>query len=426
MIIKRKKYLDQLLSKKDNGYVKIITGMRRVGKSFLLFELFYNELINLGIEPSQIIRINLEKEENYKYWNLDNLKKYIISNMTENKRYYVFIDEIQNVKSKKSEYTDDKVTFHHLLMSLMDKADVYVTGSNSKMLSSEIITEFRGRGDQIKVYPLTFKEFKQINESISNNEILNEYLLYGGLPWCSILKDEDRKNEYLKGVFDLIYIKDIIDKNRIKNKKEILDILIDILSSSVGSLTNPLKISNTLKSEYKISVSSQTIKQYIDYLIDSFILYEVKRYDVKGRKYINSPYKYYFSDLGLRNARLNFRQIDQQHIIENIIYNELIYQGYNVDVGVVESFTKNKNNKTERINTEIDFVANKGAERIYIQFALNILGTEKLEQEIRGFKNINDSFKKILIVGENTYSTLNDDGILVINIIDFLLDKWKH
>ena len=305
----------------------------------------------------------------------------------------------------------------------MKKADIYVTGSNSKMLSSEIITEFRGRGDEIRVYPLTYKEFLESKKSDSNDSLWNEYCLYGGLPQLINIKTDEEKNTYLTNIFRLVYIRDIIDRYNINLNKEVLDVLIDIISSNIGSLTNPLKISNTFKSEYKTSISYSTIKKYLDILVDSFILNEAKRYDLKGKKYINSISKYYFSDIGIRNAKLNFRQIDMQHIIENIIYNELLYRGYNIDIGVIESFSK-ENNKTIRKTFEIDFIANKGSEKIYIQFANNILSDEKMLQETRGFNKIRDSFKKILLINDSIPKHQNNDGYIIMNVREFLLGEW--
>ena len=424
MTIKRDKYLNDLIRKKDNGMVKIITGIRRSGKSFLLFNLFYNYLIESGVDPENIICLSLEDIENIKLWNLDNFHNYLNQKIRDdNKKYYLLIDEIQLVKSKIDDNTNEIITFHHSLLSLIKKADVYVTGSNSKMLSNDIITEFRGRGDIVHIYPLTFKEYYSIHKSRSVDDVLSEYCFYGGLPQVAKISNIEDKTNYFKNIFNLVYNKDIIERYNLRSEKILIDPLLDILASNIGSLTNSNRLCNIYNHTYKEKSNSKTIKRYIDYFIDSFIISCSNRYDIKGNKLFDTPQKYYFSDIGLRNARLNFNQVDLNHIIENIIYNELLYRGFNVNVGVISTFEKNKDQKTIRKNLEIDFVATKFNEKIYIQFAESINSNEKYIQETRGFNKISDSFKKILIVkDQNSINFVSKDGIKLMSVKSFLLE----
>lgn len=422
MIVKRDKYLEELISKKDNGMVKVVTGLRRCGKSFLLFNLFYNHLLESGVLPEQIITLSLEEIENSHLWNVDSFHNYLKSKIDDKRKYYILIDEIQFVKPKNE--NNNLITFHHSLLSLMKKADIYVTGSNSKMLSSDIITEFRGRANQIHLQPLTFKEYYSINSNHDINDIFNEYCFYGGLPQVALSDSIDSKINYLNDIFNLVYKKDIIDRYNLRNEKIILDPLLDILSSNVGSLTNPKRLSDTYNSINKDKTNNKTVKRYIDYFIDSFIINNVNRYDIKGNKIFDSPTKYYFSDVGIRNSRMNFKYIDLNHIIENVIYNELIYRGYVVNVGVIESFEKDDDSKTIRKKYEIDFVANKNNETIYIQFADSVKTNEKLNQEIRGFNKISDSYQKILLTNDgNSISWKNEKGLIIKDVKKFLLDN---
>ncbi len=426
-MIERQKYLDRLISKKQNGLVKVITGIRRCGKSYLLFNIYKNYLKSIGVEESQIICLALDDDENIKYRNPLELGKHIRS-LTEDKSkdYYVFLDEIQKVVTIQNPYiedAEDKIGFVDVVLGLMkhENIDVYVTGSNSKMLSSDILTEFRGRGDEIRVNPLSFAEFYNAYDG-NKNDAWQEYFNYGGLPLILSKKGHEEKAKYLQTLFDAIYLSDIMDRNKISNEKTVLDDILNIVSSSVGSLTNASKIVNTFKSERQVTVSNYTITKYIDYLVDAFLLYKADRYDVKGRKYIGSPLKYYFSDVGLRNARLNFRQQEENHIMENIIYNELCNREFSVDVGVVEYFYKDETKKSKRATLEIDFVANKGSKRYYIQSALTIADKDKREQEIRSLKRVGDSFKKIVVVKDDIIPWHDNDGILYVGIKQFLLD----
>lgn len=427
-MIERKKYLDMLLEKKQNGLVKVITGIRRCGKSYLLFNIYKNYLKSVGVDDDCIICLALDDDENIKYRNPIELGKYIRS-LTEDKSksYFVFLDEIQKVVTIQNPYIDgveDKIGFVDVVLGLMkrENIDLYITGSNSKMLSSDILTEFRGRGDEIRVNPLSFAEFYAAFDG-DKNAAWQEYFTYGGLPLILSKKSHEEKAKYLQSLFDTIYLSDIIDRNKIANQKTVLDDILNIVSSSVGSLTNANKIANTFKSERLVSVSNYTVSKYLDFFVDSFLLYKADRYDVKGRKYIGSPLKYYFSDVGLRNARLNFRQQEENHIMENIIYNELCYREYSVDVGVVEYCYKNEQKQSKRANLEIDFVANKGSKRYYIQSALDVTGEEKREQETRSLKHVGDSFKKIVVVRDDIIPRHDNDGILYIGIKQFLLDE---
>ncbi len=423
MIIERKQYLDELIKKKDNGRIKIITGIRRCGKSYLLFELYKNYLLKNNIAENQIIEMALDDIENSKYRDPFNLNEYIKSKITDDKRYYIFIDEIQFSKSVQNPYIDDedeKITFVDTLLSLMKRKnlDIYVTGSNSKMLSKDILTQFRDRGDEIHVYPLSFAEMSSCYED--KDKAWEDYIICGGMPFVLELDTFEEKSKYLKGLFEETYIKDIIDRNQIKNSEEVLEVLLDFISSAVGSLTNPLKLSNRYASEKKINISNNTISKYLAYFEEAYVLYAAKRYDIKGSKYFSTPLKYYFADIGLRNARLNFRQVEETHIMENIIYNDLLRRGFNVDVGVVEYFPS-VDGKTTRVQLEVDFVINRGNLRYYIQSAFAINSEEKKEQERNSLKRIDDSFKKIIIVRDNIVPRYDKYGIYYIGIRDFLL-----
>lgn len=406
--IKRDVYLNKLISRKENGLIKIITGIRRCGKSYLLDPLFKNYLLESGVKEDHIIKLELDKKENKKFRDSHELNEYIKSLIKDKNMYYILLDEIQMVGG-----------FESVLNSFLYERnlDVYVTGSNSKFLSSDIITEFRGRGDEIKVFPLSFSEYIESFKG-DKQDAWNEYVLYGGLPLIFSKKTDEEKSKYLKDLFDQTYIKDIIERNNIQ-RVDILDSIINILASSVGSLTNPQKMFNTFISNGEKEISLNTINSYIKYIEDSFIVNKSERYDVKGKKYIQTPQKYYFSDIGLRNARLNFRQQEENHIMENIIYNELIIRGYNVDVGVVEVRDENKNRK----QLEVDFVCNLGNKRYYVQSALNLDTREKTIQEERPLMNINDNFKKIIVVKDNMKHWMTEEGILVIGIQEFLLNK---
>ena len=412
MIIKRNKYLNQLISKKNNGLIKVITGLRRSGKSYLLFKLFYEYLINNGIDASHIIQIQLDDLENEKLRNPYNMLDYVKSKIIDNKTYYIILDEVQYLNR-----------FEEVLNSLMhiENVDIYVTGSNSKFLSSDVITEFRGRGDEIHVYPLSFSEYISVYDG-TIDEAWDDYFNYGGMPLILSYKSSEEKSKYLTSLFDKVYLSDILERHNIRNKIE-LDELLDILSSSIGSYTNPLKLSNTFKSEKNKIISDKTINNYINYFEDSFLISKAKRYDIKGKKYINSPYKYYFEDIGLRNARLGFRQTEENHIMENIIYNELKYRGYNVDIGIVNVYGENSLGQKILKNYEVDFIATKGNNKYYIQSALSLENEDKIKQETNSLNNIHDSFKKIIIVKNNIKPRRNEDGIMTIGIYNFLLDE---
>lgn len=406
--IKRDVYLNKLISSKENGSIKVITGIRRCGKSYLLDPLFKNYLLSEGVKDDHIIKLELDKVENKKYRDPDMLTQYIKSFIKDKKMYYILLDEVQLVDDFESVLNG--FLYEHNL-------DIYVTGSNSKFLSSDIITEFRGRGDEIKVSALSFSEFVDTFDG-DKYDAWNEYVLYGGLPLILSKKTDEEKSKYLKTLFEQTYIKDIVERYNIQ-RVDILDSIINILASSIGSLTNPQKIYDTFLSNGEKELSLNTVNSYLKYIEDAFIVNKSSRYDVKGKKYISTPLKYYFSDIGLRNARLNFRQQEENHIMENIIYNELIIRGYNVDVGVVEIRDENKDRK----QLEIDFVCNLGTKRYYILFALNLETREKTIQEERPLMNVNDNFKKIIVVKDNQKSWYTEEGILVIGIIEFLLNK---
>ena len=427
-MIERKKYLDKLISRKQNGLVKVITGIRRCGKSYLLFNIYKEYLKSIGVEDECIICLALDDDENIRYRNPLELGKHIRSlTDDESKDYYVFLDEIQKVVTIQNPYiegAEDKISFVDVVLGLMkhDNIDLYVTGSNSKMLSSDILTEFRGRGDEIRVNPLSFAEFYNAFEG-DRHDAWQEYYTYGGLPLVLANKTHEEKARYLQTLFDTIYLSDIMDRNSLVHEKNLLDDILNIISSSIGSLTNANKITNTFKSERQVNISNFTVSKYLDFLIDAFLIYKASRYDVKGRKYIGSPYKYYFSDVGLRNARLNFRQQEENHIMENIIYNELCGRDFNVDVGVVEYCYKDEEKKSKRAHLEIDFVANKGSKKYYVQSALTVADEEKREQEVRSLNRVGDSFKKIVVIKDNVIPWHDDNGILYIGIEQFLLDE---
>lgn len=427
-MIERKRYLQKLIDKKENGLVKVITGIRRCGKSYLLFNIYKDYLKSIGVEDECIVCLALDDDENIRYRNPLELGKYIRGlTADKSKTYYVFLDEIQKVVTIQNPYiegAEDKIGFVDVVLGLMkhDNIDVYVTGSNSKMLSSDILTEFRGRGDEIRVNPLSYEEFYNAYKGEKRNA-WQEYCTYGGLPLVMAKKSHEEKAKYLQTLFDTIYVGDIMDRNKLLYEKSVLDDVLNIVSSSVGSLTNANKIANTFRSTGHTNIGAPTISRYLDYFIDAFLIYKAERYDVKGRKYIGSPLKYYFSDVGLRNARLNFRQQEENHIMENIIYNELCIRDFSVDVGVVEYCYKDEEKKSKRARFEIDFVANKGSRKYYIQSALTVADEEKREQEIRSLKRVGDSFKKIIVVKDNIIPWHDDDGILYVGVEQFLLDE---
>ena len=424
----REQYLKEIISKKDNGRIKIITGLRRSGKSVLLFQLYREWLLGEGMKEDQIIALALDILENARYRNPLELDKYVRDHMVDpKKRYYIFIDEIQFVSEIQNPYVDNedaKITFIDVILGFMhmDNADVYVTGSNSKMLSSDILTQFRDRGDEIRVYPLSFAEFYNEYEG-DKRGAWQDYYTYGGMPLATSLESHEEKSRYLKDLFDRTYIKDVLERHEIKNDTEVLDILLDVLASGIGSLTNPSKLANTFKSERQIGIGSETIEKYIGYFEESFLIEKAVRYDVKGRKYIGTPAKYYYTDLGLRNARLGFRQLEETHIMENVLYNDLIRRGMNVDVGVVEYNTKDADGKKIRKQLEVDFVVNQGGKRFYIQSALSIADPDKKEQEIESLKRIPDSFSKMVVVRDYLKPWQDENGITYVGIEQFLLNE---
>lgn len=414
MIIERDLYLAKLLSHRHNGMIKVVTGMRRCGKSYLLFNLFVDALNKEGVDDKHIIKINLEDRRNKELRNPDTLLKYIDSLLIDENMYYILLDEVQMV----SEFEDVLNSYLHI-----PNADVYVTGSNARFLSKDVITEFRGRGDEIRIHPLSFKEYcGSQDKSKDINQLLADYMLYGGLPQAAIMGDRKEREKYLSNLFPHTYLKDIKERNAIQHDDD-LEELISMLSSSIGGLTNPLKLSNTFKTVKHSDISKDTVKKYLDYMQDAFLIERSVRYDIKGRKYIATPAKYYFEDLGLRNARLNFRQSEKTHLMENLIYNELRLRGYSVDVGMVMLNTKNEEGKSERKQLEVDFVCNKGYDRIYVQSAFDLSSEEKQEQEFRSLKQIKDNFQKVVIVGGFQPTYRNDDGILILNIYDFLMKE---
>lgn len=410
--IARDKYLRDLINRMNNGMIKVVTGIRRSGKSYLLFKLFYEYLLSQGILESHIIKIELDQRKNRIYRDPDVILDYIETLIEDDKQYYILLDEVQMLND-----------FEEVLNSLLhiSNVDIYVTGSNSKFLSKDVITEFRGRGDEIHVFPLTFKEFMQVYDGDMYRGFA-DYIVYGGLPLISTMKTETQKVNYLTNLFNETYLKDIIERNHIEKTQE-LENLINVLASAIGSLTNPPKIQATFKSSIGSAISINTIRQYIEYLEDAFIISKAQRYNVKGRKYIGTPLKYYFEDIGLRNARLGFRQVEETHLMENIIYNELRYRGYSVDVGVVEKREMSENGKQIRKALEIDFVANLGSQRYYIQSALSMPTPGKQIQEKTSLINVADSFKKIIIVKDIVNVKRDENGIVTMSIYDFLLKE---
>ena len=424
----REQYLNKIISKKDNGRIKIITGLRRSGKSVLLFQLYRDWLIREGIHEDHIIALALDVLENAKYRNPIELDKYVRDRMVaDGEKYYIFIDEIQFVSEIQNPYVDNpdaKISFIDVVLGFiqMKNADVYVTGSNSRMLSSDILTQFRDRGDEIRVYPLSFAEFYREYKG-DKRGAWQDYYTYGGMPFVTSLETHEEKSRYLKDLFDRTYIKEVLERHEIKNDAAVLSILLDILASGIGSLTNLTKLSNTFKSERQIAIGSETIEKYIGYFEEAFLIEKAVRYDIKGRKHIGTPAKYYYTDLGLRNARLGFRQLEETHIMENVLYNDLIRRGMDVDVGVVEYNTKDSAGKKIRKQLEVDFVVNKGEKRFYIQSALSIADPEKKEQEIASLKRIPDSFSKIVVVRDYLKPWQDENGIVYLGIEQFLLDE---
>lgn len=412
MEIKRDKYLEDLKDRMHNGMIKVITGIRRCGKSYLVFNIFKEYLVNEGVKEDHIIEIEFDRKENARYRDPDSLLTYVKEHIKDKEDYYVLLDEVQMLED-----------FEEVLNSLMHikNLDIYVTGSNSRFLSSDVLTEFRGRGDEVHVYPLTFQEAMQ-NFKGDVYHGWAEYITYGGLPLVWGMRTEQQKIKYLTDLFEKTYISDIIERNGIEKTEE-LETLLNVLASAVGSLTNPTKIEATFKSVLKSGISRNTIVQYIGYLKDAFIINEANRYDVKGRKYIGTPLKYYYEDVGLRNARLGFRQVEETHLMENVVYNELLSRGYAVDVGVVETRKRNQEGKQEKKKLEIDFVANMGSQRYYIQSAFQIPDMEKERQEKESLNNVDDSFKKIVLVRDVVKLSRDEKGIVTMSVYDFLMDK---
>lgn len=412
MEIKRDIYLDKLVRKKKNGLIKVVTGVRRCGKSYLLFHLFHNHLLESGVPEDHIIEVALDDRRNKDLRDPDAMLKFIDESIKDKKDYYVILDEVQYLNE-----------FEDVLNSLLhiNNVDVYVTGSNSKFLSSDVITQFRGRGDEIHVYPLSFREYISAYQG-TLDEAWDDYLVYGGLPLILTMEIPEDKAEYLNSLFQKVYISDIVERHNVRNKAE-LDELVDIIASAIGSYTNQNKLARTFKSAKGTTISDKTIKNYIDYLIDSFLISKASRFDVKGKKYIGSPSKYYFEDVGLRNARLGFRQIEQTHLMENIIYNELRIRGYHVDVGVVEHYEASDGGKRSKKQLEVDFVATRGSEKCYIQSAFALSSADKVNQEQRSLLCISDSFRKIIVVGDNIKVRRDENGIVTVGLRNFLLDE---
>ena len=414
MNIERPIYLQRLIDRRHNGMIKIITGLRRSGKSYLLFTHFCQYLKEQGIDDTQIIKLDLENIYNERYRKPLPLLEYIGQRVTDTREYFILIDEIQLLDR-----------FEEVLNTLLKnpQLDVYVTGSNARFLSKDVVTTFRGRGDELRIHPLSFSEYMSVKPDAPFLEThLNEYVLLGGLPQTVTMPTEQQKKSYLQQLFSNTYLIDIKERYSIRNDDD-LEELIDVMASSIGSLTNPQKIANTFRSEKRSTITRDTVKTYLDYMQDAFLIERAVRYDIKGRKYIDTPAKYYFEDLGLRNVRLNFRQTEHTHLMENLIYNELRMRGYSVDVGQVTQNTKNENGISERKQLEVDFVCNRGQDRIYIQSAYALPSEEKTEQELRSLKQIKDSFQKVVIVGGMQPTFRNDDGILILNIFDFLLNR---
>ena len=417
MEIKRDYHLQRLVSRKHNGMVKVVTGMRRSGKSYLLFTIFYKHLLEEGVADDHIVRIDLEDRLNKALRNPDELLTYVRSRIKDENMYYILLDEVQHV----NEFEDVLNSMLHI-----GNADVYVTGSNAKFLSKDVITEFRGRGDEVNIRPLGFKEFLSARPSLGKEDALREYMTYGGLPQTVTMQTVEQKENYLKSLFTNTYLLDIKERYNIKNDDD-LEELISMLASGIGGLVSAKKLQDTFHSVKKSAISYETIKRYLDMLQDAFILERAVRYDIKGRRYISTTSKYYFEDLGLRNARINFRQSERTHLLENMIYNELRLRGFSVDVGEVSVNGKNSEGKSYRSTLEVDFVCNSGYKRHYIQSALALPTQEKMEQELNSLRRINDDFQKILIVGDAMQPTYqNEDGILILNVYDFLLDSQPY
>ena len=410
MEIKRDKYLQQLIDSRQNGFIKVVTGIRRCGKSYLLNTLFYHYLLENGVADDHIIRVDLEDRMNKDLRNPDAMLHYVHDRIRDNELYYIIIDEVQLM----DEFVDVLNSFLHI-----ENADTYVTGSNSHFLSSDIPTEFRGRGETIHVNPLSFSEF-YLAKGGDRQDAWREYYTYGGLPLVQSFNTEQKKINYLKNLFETVYLADIVERHKIKNENEMRELVL-IMASSIGAPCNPTKLSNTFKSVKNVNIGSQTIAKYLDYLTESFLLNKAIRYDIKGKKYINTLSKYYFSDIGLRNAILDMRQQEETHIMENIIYNELIGRGYGVDVGMVEIKKPDKDGKWMRIQLEVDFIATLGSKKYYVQSALSIPDREKEIQESRSLTNINDSFKKIIVVKDRIKRWYNENGVLIMGLEDFLL-----
>lgn len=421
-IIRRNSYLNRLIEKKENGLIKVITGIRRCGKSYLLFNLFYDYLVESGVSEEQIITIALDDDTFVRYRDPDELSKYIRAKIVNKEQYYILIDEVQYAITREELKNTENIRLYNVLNGLMHlrNVDIYVTGSNSKMLTKDVLTAFRGRGDELKVFPISFKEYYDFIGG-DKSDIYEEYALYGGMPLVLFKKSDAEKMSYLCGLFTEVYFKDIVERYDIA-LPDVLEELTDDLCSSIGSLTNASKIANTLQSVKGVKVSSTTISSYLNYLIESFLFSNAKRYDVKGKKYFEYPSKYYCTDIGLRNARLNFRQQEETHIMENVIYNELLCRGYSVDVGVVE-IVERKDNKQSKKQCEIDFVVNVGSKKYYIQSALNVSDPTKMDTELRPLKNTNDFFKRIIISKTSQKPWTDEDGILHLGLYEFLLNE---
>lgn len=419
--IDRDLYLNQIIDRKENGLIKIITGIRRCGKSYLLFNLYYNYLLKNGVSEDHIIKIALDDDDNKELRDPDKLSAFLHSKLSDDKdMYYILLDEVQFTISDEELRKKEPIRLYGILNGLLrrNNVDVYITGSNSKFLSSDVMTEFRGRGDEVRVYPLSFSEFFSAYEG-DKYEAFTEYSTYGGLPLVLTKKRDADKSKYLRDNLSETYIKDVVERHHIQGDV-VMDTLVEILASAIGSLTNPPKLANTFKSS-QINTTDVTVSNYITYLTNAFMINRAERYDVKGRKYIDSPFKYYFTDIGLRNAALNFRQQERTHIMENIIYNELLIRGYNVDVGIVSYSGKTADGKRTTIHSEVDFVCNLGSKRYYIQSAFAIPDKAKMDQETASLDHINDSFKKIIIVGDIIKPWINEKGYLIMSIYDFLL-----
>lgn len=412
MEIGRDRYLERLIAHKGNHRVKIVTGVRRCGKSYLLFQLFKRHLLESGVRPSHIIEIQLEDRSNRELRDPDVCLAFIKKQIKDAKPYYLLIDEVQMMP----EFEDVLNSCLHI-----QNLDTYVTGSNSKFLSKDIITEFRGRGDELYLRPLSFSELRSTCESKSFDDVWKEYITYGGLPYCALLPTREEKADYLKHLFDEVFVRDIVEHHKLQNDAE-LEILLNIVSSAVGSLTNPRKLEDTFASSGMGKLSASTIKQYLDHLCDAFLLEQALRYDIKGKKYISTPYKYYFTDMGLRNARLNFRQLEESHLMENAVYNELCMRGYSVDVGVVEINERQEDGKYVRKQIEIDFVCNRADERVYVQSAFSIPTTEKRLQEERPLRNVGDGFRKVIVTKDNVVRHYDENGVLIMGLQEFLMD----